>query len=121
MRCIAFPETVMASKPEAMDVEDALPGIVQGSQLDRGRRSGWPAHESKSQWAETDKGLQLQLHHTAEDKSQGLRPYFVDVMDALRCHQDFQFTDDDGALRAYVAKYVSKFSDSNQAGNVKRK
>lgn len=46
--------------------------------------------------------------------SQGLRPYVVDVMDALRCHQDFQFTDDDGALRAYVAKYVSKFSDSNQ-------
>ena len=115
MRCMAFPETVMASMPEAMDAEDALPGIVRGSQLDRSHRSGWPVHESKSQWAETDKGLQLQLHHTAENKRQGLRPYFVDVMDALRCHQDFQFTDDDGALRAYVAKYVSKFSDSNQA------
>ena len=62
MRCMAFPETVMASMPEAMDAEDALPGIVRGSQLDRSHRSGWPVHEGKSQWAETDTGLQLQLH-----------------------------------------------------------
>ena len=52
--------------------------------------------------------------HTEEDKAAGLRPYFRDIMEALRCHQDFQFADDDQALAAYVAKYVSKFSDSNQ-------
>ena len=56
----------------------------------------------------------LKLQHTEKDKEAGLRPYFVVIMDALRCHQDFQFANDDGALRAYVAKYVSKFSDSNQ-------
>ena len=114
MQHMSLPETVMATVPQPIDAEDVLPGAVRGSQLDRSRRSGWPVQEGKSQWTQQATGLQLQLHHTAEDKSQGLRPYVVDVMDALRCHQDFQFTDDDGALRAYVAKYVSKFSDSNQ-------
>ena len=117
MRCMSLPATVMATMPDAIDAEDVLPGAVQSSQLDRGRRSGWPIHEGESQWKVADTGLQLQLRHTAEDKGQGLRPYFVDLMDALRCHQDFQFADDDGALRAYVAKYVSKFSDSNQDGH----
>ena len=111
---MSLPESAMATVPGPIDEEDVLPGVVRGSQLDRNGRSGWPVHEDKSQWIQADQGLQLQLQHTPEDKSQGLRPYFVDVMDALRCHQDFQFTDDDGALRAYVAKYVSKFSDSNQ-------
>lgn len=113
--CMKLPETVLASIPEAVDAEDVLPGAVRGSQLDRSGKSGWPACAEDSKWKEpSDGAVQLQLHHPAEDKWQGLRPYFLDIMDALRCHQDFQFADDDGALRAYVAKYVSKFSDSNQ-------
>ena len=114
MQYMSLPESAMATVPDPIDEEEVLPGVVRGSQLDRNRRSGGPVHEDESQWIKADQGLQLQLQHTPEDKSQGLRPYFVDVMDALRCHQDFQFTDDDGALRAYVAKYVSKFSGSNQ-------
>eukprot|EP00971_Amphidinium_carterae_P214669 4260031-Amphidinium_carterae.1 len=42
----------------------------------------------------------------------GLRAYIIDIMEALKCHQDFHLANDDGALRAYVTKYVSKFSDS---------
>ena len=56
----------------------------------------------------------LVLHHSAKDKADGLRPYFVDVMDALCCHQGFRVADDDGACRAYMTKYVSKFSDAAQ-------
>ena len=63
MRCMSLPETVMATMPDAIDAEDVLPGAVQGSQLDRGRRSGWPIHEGKSQWKVADTGLQLQLRH----------------------------------------------------------
>eukprot|EP00975_Prorocentrum_lima_P047994 10035714-Prorocentrum_lima.AAC.1 len=33
-------------------------------------------------------------------------------MKVLRCHQDIQVAVDESALRAYVAKYVSKFSDA---------
>ena len=97
-----------AESPDAVDV---LPGAVKGSQYDRNGRSGWPVQERANHW---DQDGRLRLRHTEEDKLSGLRPYFVAIMEALRCHQDFQFADDDQALAAYVAKYVSKFSDSNQ-------
>ncbi|OLP85771.1 hypothetical protein AK812_SmicGene33220, partial [Symbiodinium microadriaticum] len=112
VQCMSLPETVSASMPAAVDAQDLLPGLVSGSQLDRSGRSGWPAHEDPNGWNPATGGLQLL--HTPEDHGMGLRPYFVALMEALRCHQDFQFANDDGALRAYVAKYVSKFSDSNQ-------
>ena len=39
----------------------------------------------------------------------------MELMDALRCHQDFLLADDQkGMLRAYVTKYVAKFSDAAQ-------
>ena len=90
---------------------DVLTGAVEGSQYDRKGRSGWPKQLRANHWGEDGR---LHLLHTQDDKEAGLRPYFVDIMEALRCHQDFQFADDDQALAAYVAKYVSKFSDSNQ-------
>ena len=90
---------------------DVLAEAVRGSQLDRGGRSGWPVQLEENHWDEEGR---LRLLHTEEDKEAGLRPYFVDIMEALRCHQDFQYANDAGALRAYVAKYVSKFSDANQ-------
>lgn len=100
-----------AEGAEGADAMDVLPGAVEGSQYDRNGRSGWPVQTQENHW---DQDGRLRLQHTEEDKAAGLRPYFKDIMDALRCHQDFQFADDDQALAAYVAKYVSKFSDSNQ-------
>ena len=88
-----------ATLPEDPD----LRGYVQGSQLDRRGGSGWPVfHGAYDDVA----GRKLHLHHTQEDKDSG------DVLDVLKCHQDWQFADDAGVLRAYVTKYVSKFSDS---------
>ena len=104
-------ETLSATMPEKVDDADILPGIVEGSQLDRKGRSGWPIHEGCSGWDEEQDALVLA--HTAEDHAKGPRPYFMDVMETLRCHQDLQVANDDGALRAYVTKCVSKFSDSN--------
>ena len=95
-----------------MPEDDAeMAGYVRGSQLDRRRhQSGWPVCDEPSRYdPETKK---LHLHHTAADKADGLRAYLPDVMEALKCHQDIQLADDEGALRSYVAKYVSKFSDS---------
>ena len=107
-----LPKSLAGGDGEGVAEEDVLIGAVEASQLDRKERSGWPVEDSENRW-DNNTGA-LKLHHTVEDKSRGLRPYFIDIMEALRCHQDLQYADDDGALRAYVAKYVSKFSDSNQ-------
>ncbi|CAK9052062.1 unnamed protein product [Durusdinium trenchii] len=112
LRSMKLEESVFATLPEPLDENDPLPGIVEGSQLDRAGRSGWPLHMESSQWdSATDT---LLLHRNRDNKAKGLRPYFLPVMEALRCHQDLQVSDDDGVLRSYVAKYVSKFSDSSQ-------
>ena len=111
-------ETLSATMPEKVDDADILPGIVEGSQLDRKGRSGWPVHEGCSGWDEEQDALMLA--HSAEDHAKGLRPYFVDVMETLRCHQDLQVANDDGALRAYVTKYVSKVQRLQSARVVER-
>ena len=49
------------------------------------------------------------LHHEPHGHASS---YFVDVMEALECHQDLQLADDNGALRSYATKYVSKFSEA---------
>ena len=112
MPCPSAQDDAHDHKEEQDDYELFLNGVVAGSQIDRDGRSGWPVWQDWNSWDE--EGNTLRLHHTEKDHGSGLRPYFLDVMEALRCHQDFQLADDDGALRAYVAKYVSKFSDSNQ-------
>ena len=90
--------------------QEVLRGCVQGSQDDRKCETPWPTHESESCW--DPHKMTYQLKHTADDHANGRRAYIVDVMDALRCHQDLQFDCEGGALRAYLTKYVPKFSDS---------
>ena len=93
------------------DEGSMLRGYVIDSQQDKHGRSGWPVHEGASGWDHTA-GC-VRLRHTAEDAAMGLRAYFPAVMDVLRCHQDVLLAQDQaGLLRAYVAKYVSKFSDA---------
>ena len=57
------------------------------------------------------------LHHSHEDAADGIRGYMVEVMDVLKCHQDITICDSSGALRRYVAKYCSKFSDLSPVQN----
>ena len=114
---IAFaPPGVLAKLPIADQVQAVLPdepnlrGYVEGSQLDREGRSGHPVDAEPTRFDEA-KG-QRRLHHSEAAES-GLRAYVADLMEVLKCHQDFQFCGDDASLlRAYVAKYVSKFSDA---------
>ena len=106
LRQLDVPNLVSGSVPEDED----LAGYVRGSQLDRDRRSGWPVHEGATMWDDAQ-GM-WRVRHPAADRAMGLRPYLVDVMDVLKCRQDFQLCNDDGLLRAYVTKYVSKFSDA---------
>ena len=112
---LEVPRLVQATLPEE---PDTLQGYVLGSQLDRRldlrgewvQESGQQPREGPTEWDE-EKGI-WQLQHRAADKQKGLRAFIPEVMDVLRCHQDFQFCDDDAMLRRYVTKYVSKFSDS---------
>ena len=103
-------ETVVSvTRPD--ERQENLAAWVQGSQLDAGGLSCWPVHDGASGW---DPLAQLQrMQHTAEDATDGLRGYFVDIMDALRCHQDVQIADGRALLLQYVAKYVAKWSDSS--------
>ena len=99
-------ETVSATLPEDAD----LRGYVEGSKYDQDKKSGWPVHEAATCFDRETGAWRLQ--HTEDDHAAGMRPYIVDLMEVLHCHQDFQMCDDDGLLRAYVTKYVSKFSDA---------
>ena len=90
--------------------EQELRGYVIGSQEDRTGSTPWPIHKGESCW--DSKQSTYVLEHTSTDHAKGLRAYVKDVMEGLRCHQDIQFDCEGGALRAYLAKYVPKFSDS---------
>ena len=48
--------------------------------------------------------------HNGEE---GVRGYFVPIMEALRCHQDLQIAHGRYMLIKYVTKYVAKWSDSS--------
>ena len=88
-----------------------LAGHVDGSQRDRKPgKNGWPLEGEASHY-DAD-ARELRLHHTVADKDAAVRAYLPDVLDTLKCHQDVQITNDEAALRVYVAKYVPKFSDS---------
>ena len=100
-------EHVSASLPD----DPTLRKIVEGSQFDQEQTSKLPRHEGASMW--DNDARRYRIHHPREAKEQGVRAFFVELMEVLRCHQDLQFAGHDvGLLRAYVAKYVSKFSDS---------
>ena len=104
---IQLETTVSATLPE----DETQAAYVKGSQDDWSGDSRWPVYEGASSW--DDSASRLQLHHTKDDSESGRRAYFVDIMDALKCHQDVQMSDGDTLLLKYVTKYVSKFSDSN--------
>ena len=93
-----------------LPVDPAFRGYVEGSQYDQYGKSGWEQFIGQSKWC-TDSDTLL-LEHTPEDHLWGLRGFLVDIMDTLRCHQDFQFCDGSAFLQNYLVKYVSKFSDS---------
>lgn len=107
-----MPKPLEEGGPDAGEEEDVLPGAVQGSQLDRRGNSGWKV-QTEANHRDPETGS-LKLLHTEDDSSNGLRAYFPAIMEALRCHQDFQICDDDQLMLAYLAKYAAKFSDSNQ-------
>ena len=94
---------VLACKPRRVSPR------VRGSQRDRDGESRWPLHDDLPQFDPAWR----RLPHTEHDAAHGVRGYFPDVMDALRCHQDLQSRQGRGLLLAYVAKYVAKWSDSS--------
>ena len=93
------------------NISEEMKGYVENTQPDPHGESGQAVCEDATHWDEEQNVWRLQ--HTSEDDHAGLRAYFVEVMDALKCHQDVTMCDSNSALQAYVAKYASKFSDSS--------
>ena len=97
-----------------LDGEDEdFRGVVAGAQKGASGEGGRDVWIGESKWGEETETRRLR--HTDEGAEAGIRTYFADITDALRCHQGAQICDKKGALRAYVAKYVFKFSDSSSA------
>ena len=90
--------------------EEPLGSYVRGSQVDRSSESKWPVYDGPGGW--DDLADALRLTHTREDDELGLRAFCMDVMDGVPCHQDWQTSDGEALLLAYVTKYVAKFSDA---------
>ena len=105
---LPLPEIAAAS----LETEDAdLEGYVRGSQCDRDCDTPWQINAGASR--RSNRG-DLKLHHTSEDHRHGVRAFLLDIMDTLKCHQDFQVADEHSALMSYVSKHTAKFSDSMQ-------
>ena len=83
---------------------EVLKGLILGSQCDRSHVTPWEVHPTESRWDEEQQ--RYLLHHSEDDHAQGVRACFLDIMDAVPCHQCLQVDHTDGALRAYVTKYV---------------
>ena len=64
-------------------------GLVRRGQMERSAESKWDIHEGPSMWDEA--AQTYRLHHTAEDKENGLRAWVEDKMQVERCHQDLQY------------------------------
>ena len=98
---------VSATLPEDPDLQ----GYVKGSQLDWNGESGHPVNDEPTHFDDVAK--KWRLFHSQEDHDMGLRAYIVDILDALKCHQSFDVaTNDAKDWVSYLAKYLSKFSDS---------
>ena len=87
-----------------------MKGYVRGSQLDKDKQTTWQIYSGPSRW--DAKENTYRLHHNQTDHAEGLRGYVPTVMEAFRCHQDLQFDSSGGSFRAYLVKYVPKFSDA---------
>ncbi|CAE7346144.1 PIF1 [Symbiodinium natans] len=103
--------SIAAATENLPEAENDLAAFVRGSQRDDAGESRWPVHDGPPQFDPVTGGWTLP--HTPDDADQGVRGYFLDIMDALRCHQDLQCRQGRGLLLAYVAKYVAKWSDSS--------
>lgn len=104
-------EDSMAATLDLPAEQKALTALVHGSQRDWSGQSRWPVHAGPSKFDSINQ--ELQLHHTQDDATEGVRGYFIPVLDALRCHQDAQIAQGRGLLLSYVTKYVAKWSDSS--------
>ena len=60
MQAMRLPDSLPATMPALIDPEDILPGLVEGSQLDRSGRSGWPIETGPNQWDVETGALRLQ-------------------------------------------------------------
>ena len=110
IRNLPIDATVSASLPNPEEDVD-MHGYALGSQVDHKGDSGREIWEAPTCFDE--EGRFWRLAHSEEDHDRGLRAYVKDVLDALKCHQDFLIGDDKaGMLRRYITKYLSKFSDS---------
>ena len=110
-----------ADKPEELHLEEKvsatvptdepdLRGYVMLFQVDKNKTTPWRVQQEASHWC--PRSGTYRLHHTPDDNAIGLRAYILDFMDVRKCHEDFQMAQNDAVLRAYVAKYVPKMSDS---------
>ena len=107
VRTLDMPHLASATMP----ADEDLAGYVRGSQLDHRQDSGRAVFEEETQFLEATGAWKLR--HTRADKAVGLRAYFPDVLDALKCHQDLLIGEDKaGMLRQYITKYLAKFSNS---------
>ena len=89
VKAIKLEEVMSASLPEG---DPLLAAYVKGDATTAGK-SSCAVNEEPSGWDEF--AGNFRLHHTEEDYCDGRRAYFMDVMDALKCHQDVQITDSD--------------------------
>lgn len=89
VQAIKLEEVMSASVPEN---EPLLAAYVKGNATTAGK-SSCAVNEEPSGWNEFADSFRL--HHTEEDYCDGRRAYFMDIMDALKCHQDVQITDSD--------------------------
>ena len=89
--------------------EGWLQNVIQASQADRDKSSGWPIHAGPSRF-DSDTG-QYEIHHSSQDHACGIRGFFRPLLEVTKCHQDVQ-VDGHGQsnLAAYTAKYAPKFS-----------
>ena len=107
MKDMALERWVRTTLPD----DQPLRGYVLSGQSDWSGTTPWPQDAGPDRW-DHETGT-YKFKYTADDAADGRRGYIVPVMDALKCHQDLQLAraGDDGALRAYVTKYVAKMSD----------
>ncbi|CAJ1417479.1 unnamed protein product [Effrenium voratum] len=111
VRTLDMPTLASATMP----ADEDLAGYVRGSQLDHNQDSGRAIFEEQTQFVEETGAWKLR--HSRADKAVGLRAYFPDILDALKCHQDLLIGEDKaGMLRQYITKYLAKFSDSASQG-----
>ena len=104
-------ETKVFATMDLAPEQAQLLAYVKGSQLDQHGDSRWPVHDNPSTFDAAS--ASVRLYHTDDDAASGVRAYFPDVLDALRCHQDLQLAQGRRLLLQYVTKYVAKWSDSS--------